>query len=459
MFAVDCARVRFLLLALACTILFLGAIPKGDLAGYDDALFSTEAKHIAQSGDWLTPSIRGNPALEHPPLFVWTQAIFFSIFGISDIAAKAPAALSAVGTVLLVFWLARRLLRDPLAASVAMFVMLTTPYFIKYANHAMTDVPTTFLFVCAMCSWSLVGRNPRWYLAAGAFTAMALMTRGLIGFALPAIFALDLIASRRAVPKSYLAAALLIAVVPLAAWYAYSLLRHPDFISTHSGWLEREVYGSLTPSWRRYTGAPEYAFMLLKSYWPWLPALVAGVVMAIRGSRRELYPLLIWAAVVFILCAIARSRVLRYMLPAYPAFAILSGYAISRVLPRRILERAMDWIPAATALAAIGIVTSMSPTWHASDIYPIARAANQQGAQTVIYYNEGTPFWDDANLLEWYGNCVMQVLLTRNDLDQALKTRSVPTLVVDKPAYKNVIQRVPHDIIAESGRLVYVRLR
>ena len=31
-----------------------------------------------------------------------------------------------------------------------MFVMLATPYFIKYASHAMTDVPTMFFFVCAM---------------------------------------------------------------------------------------------------------------------------------------------------------------------------------------------------------------------------------------------------------------------------------------------------------------------
>jgi 4-amino-4-deoxy-L-arabinose transferase-like glycosyltransferase len=60
-----------------------------------------------------------------------------------------------IGTMLLVYWLTRRLTNDPLVASVAMFVMLGTPYFIKYASHAVTDVPAAFLFACAIGAWSL----------------------------------------------------------------------------------------------------------------------------------------------------------------------------------------------------------------------------------------------------------------------------------------------------------------
>ena len=105
------SRVRFVLLALAAVILFLGGIRRGDLAGYDDALYSAEAKNVANQGAWLNPPIRGATALEHPPLFVWMQAALFRGFGISDFMAKAPAALCAVGTVVLVFWLARQAAR------------------------------------------------------------------------------------------------------------------------------------------------------------------------------------------------------------------------------------------------------------------------------------------------------------------------------------------------------------
>jgi 4-amino-4-deoxy-L-arabinose transferase-like glycosyltransferase len=454
-------RPSFLLLALASAILFIGAIRLGDLPGYDDALYSTEAKNIVRSGDWLNPSIRGAPALEHPPLFVWVQAVFFSLFGISDMVAKAPSALSAVGTVLLVYWLARRLLRDSLAASVAMFVMLATPYFIKYANHAMTDVPTAFLFLCAICAWSLTDHDPRWCLAAAVFTAMALMTRGLIGFALPVVFAIDLKAARPSPRAGYLAAALSIAILPLTAWYAHSLLGHPDFAATHRGFLETTVYGSLNPPWRRYTGTIEYAFMLLKSYWPWLPALVAGFVLVVRGRRRELYLLLSWAAVVFLLCAAARGRVLRYLLPAYPAFSILSALAIAHFIPRRLLDRTMHWIPAASVLAAIAIVVSVTPSQHAAEILPIAHAASEPRGQKVILYDEGQPRFDEANQLEWYGDCVPQMLLTSSDLDRALKSpgTGVSAFIIDKPTYQSAAKPIPHNVIAESGHLIYLRLR
>lgn len=462
-------RARFLLLAAASAILILGAIHRGDLPGYDDALYSTEAKNVVHSGDWLNPSIRGGTALEHPPLFVWMQALLFSIFGISDAAAKAPAALCAIGTVLLVYWLARHLLRDTLAATVAMFAMLATPYFIKYASHAMTDVPTTFFFVCALSAWSLRGRGAGWYCAAGAFTALALLTRGFIGVALLGVFAVDLAAGlftdselpRRRAFGLFIVTAL-IALLPLAAWYAHDLLAHPEFAATHRRWLETEVYGPLNPPWRRYTGAFEYAFMLLKSYWPWLPAMVAGIVIAIRERRRELYPLVSCVAIVFVLCAITRSRVLRYMLPAYPAFSILAASAIMKFIPRRFVERTMNWIPVPAVASAILIAVLWKPNFQATEIKPLARAASNPHGQRVAFYDKGDPRWDEANQLEWYGDCVPRLLPTRADLDGEISspsTRWANALIVDKPTYEQVVRQVPHKVLADSGRLVYVRLQ
>jgi 4-amino-4-deoxy-L-arabinose transferase-like glycosyltransferase len=455
-------RLRFLLLALAAAILFLGAIRLGDLAGYDDAMYSLEAKGIVRTGDWLTPRSRGGPALEHPPLFVWTQAAFLSVFGISDPVAKAPSALCGLGAVLLAYWLTRRLLDDKLAASVAMFVALATPYFIKYAGRAMTDVPAAFLFVCAVCAWSLAEDDPRWYLAAGAFTAMASMVRGLIGFALPLVFALHLIAVRRRPAWRYLIPSLMVAIAPLAAWDGYLLLRYRGyFVNLHQGWLQREVYGPLTPAWRRYTGAFEYAWMLAKSYWPWLPAMLAGLVAVIRQRRRPLYLLLCWAGAVFLLCAMSRSRVLRYMLPAYPALAILSAIGLLKCIPRRIVERAMDWAPPLAVAAAVLIVLLFPPHWHATEIRAIAQAQSRvlPPGELVGFYDKGDPRYDETNQLEWYGNGVPLILPTRADLEEALRAGSVRVFVLDNLTYRERIEALPHDVIVRSERLIGVRLK
>ena len=456
------APLRFLVLALAAAILFLGEIRQGDLAGYDDAMYSLEAKGIVRTGDWLTPQSRGAPALEHPPLFVWTQAAFLSAFGISDPVAKLPSALCALGAVLLTYWLARRLLQDTLAASVAMFVMLATPYFIKYAGHAMTDVPTAFLFVCAICAWLLAEDDARWYLAAGVFTAMALMVRGLVGFGLPAIFAIHLIANRRRPAWRWLAAALIIAVLPLTAWYIYVLLRYRGYaVNLQQGWLEREVYGELTPAWRRYTGAIEYAWMLTKSYWPWLPVMLAGLVAIVRERRRPLFLLLVWAGTVFLLCAATRSRVLRYMLPAYPALAILSAIGLLKWIPRHIVERAMDWAPPLAAVAAISIVLVLPPRWHATEIRAIAQAHNRavRPGEPVGFYDNGDPRYDETNQLEWYGNSPPVMLPTSADLEAALQAGSVRVFVLDQATYRGRLLPLPHEVIAQSGHLISLRLK
>jgi 4-amino-4-deoxy-L-arabinose transferase-like glycosyltransferase len=454
-------RLRFFGFALAAAILFLGAIRRGDLAGYDDAMYSLEAKGIVRTGDWLTPKSRGSAALEHPPLFVWTQAVFLSAFGISDRVAKLPSALCALATVLLTYWLARRLLQDTLAAAVAMFVILGTPYFIKYAGHAMTDVPTAFLFVCAVCAWSLTEDDPRWYLAAGAFTAMALMIRGLIGFGLPVVFAAHLIAVRRRPAWRYLIPAFIVALLPLTAWYSYLLFRYGGYAAgLQQGWLEREVYGGLTPPWRRYTGAIEYAWMLTKSYWPWLPVMLAGIVVVVRERRRPLFLLLGWFGTVFLLCAAARSRVLRYMLPAYPAMAILSAIGVMKWTPRRIVERAMDWLPQLSVMAAISIVVLLPPHWQATEIRAIAQA---QGltlppGELVGFYDKGDPRYDETNQLEWYGDSTPVILPTRADLEEALRAGAVRVFVLDQATYRDRIQPLPHQVIAESGHLISVRL-
>jgi 4-amino-4-deoxy-L-arabinose transferase-like glycosyltransferase len=455
-------RLRFWILALAAAILFLGAIRLGDLPGYDDGVYSVQAKNIANHGHWLVPQIRGSTSMEHPPLFVWIQAVFLIAFGKSDPVAKLPSALAAIATILLIHWLTRRLLDDTLAASVAMFAMLATPYFIKYAGHAMTDVPAALLFLCAVCAWSLSDKDPRFIPAAGILTAMALMVRGLIGLALLPIFLIDLIARRKRPPTGYLIAGLVLAFLPIALWYIHLLsLFRRYFVQIHEVWLGKEVFGELNPPWRRYTGLPEYLWMLSKSYWPWLPVTIAGIAVVIRERRRRLVVLLGWIGAVLVLCAAAKSRVLRYMLPAYPALSILAAIGIVRFIPRRILERGINWAAPFALFAAIGIVLFFRPAFHAQETRALAEAESRAlPPGTIIgFYDKGDPRMDEANELEWYGDDIPTEPYAAGDLTAALESGQVRVFTIDRATYANRFAQLPHDVIAQSGHLVTVKLR
>lgn len=444
----------------SAALIFFAPIRVGDLPGYDDALYAHIAKGLAQTGDWLTLTSNGFPALEHPPLFDWIEAALFRVFGMSDAIAKFPAALAAFGCIVLLYWLARRLLNDRLSALIAVFVLATTVYFIKYAAHAMTDVPFTFFFLAAVCCYVRAEDHPGWLLAAGGFTACAQMTRGFAGLALPLLFVAHALIMHRRVPLAYASAALAIAFLPITLWYAYWIHRYGDyFFEVHHGWMEREVYGALSPPWRRYTGLFEYVWMISKSYWPWLPAMIAGLALAWRNPKLRILPL--WIAATLLLCAAAKSRVLRYMLPAYPAFSILTAVGIRTFIPeRRIVQGLKVLIP---ALGAVAIAVAVKPPHqdHATEIRQIAALTRAAAPATerIAFYDQGVARYDETNQLQWYGNHNVIPLFDRAEFDKFLERRPSAVFIFDQDAYRNSIEgRVPNQVFGRAGHLVCGRL-
>jgi 4-amino-4-deoxy-L-arabinose transferase-like glycosyltransferase len=454
-------RFYFWAILVLSAILLLAPLRTGDLPGYDDALYAHIAKDILRTGDWINIRSNGYPALEHPPLLAWSEAALFSIFGVSDAMARLPAALSGLGVIALSYWLAKKLLRDRWLALLAMFVMATSVYFLKYAAHAMTDVPFTFLFLCAVSAWVLAEEEPRWYLVAGLFTALAGFTRSMMGFSLPLLFAADCLVRRKLPPWRWILPALTIAILPAAAWYGHLMRVHRDFfVQVHSLFLEHEVFGALNPAWRRYTGAPEYLWMIVKGYWPWLPFFVTGFVLVIRERRRDLYLLVAWIAVVFVLCSVARSRILRYMLPAFPAFAMLSAIGLTKLVPDRYLRNSLRVLVPLFGLVALVVAIRQPRHWNAVDVRPMAAAATSATApgERFVFYDEGQPRWDETNQLQWYGERNLIAFLERSKLDEALQQRTARVFVVDRATYDSISGRVKHEVVAASGHLVCFRL-
>jgi 4-amino-4-deoxy-L-arabinose transferase-like glycosyltransferase len=455
-------RQLFWVLAVLSAIVLLAPIRTGDLAGYDDARYALVAKHVVLSGHWLDIESNGGPAIEHPPLFSWMQAVLFIPFGLSDPLAKLPSALCGLGVILLVAWLARRMTGDAFTGVLAMFVMATSIYFVKYAARAMTDVPFTFFFLAAVCSWVLSDDDPRWLLAAGAFAALAQLTRAMMGVSIPLLFAVDMLANRRRPPLGYLMAGLVVAFVPPVAWYAQWIYRYgADFFVRSSMYMNQEVYGELTPAWRRYTGAFDYVWMIVKSYWPWLPAMVAGAVVVIRRRDAKLRLLIVWIAVVYALCAITKSRVLRYMLPAYPAFSILAAIGLLWFIQQRYLRNGLRVLTPVLAIGVIVIAIRPPVNLHATETKPIALASTGATApnERITFYDDGAPRFDEMNQLLWYGDRYFVAILEPGKLPDALKTPQTRVFIVDANAYRaDVDGHVQSEIIAQAGHLVCFRL-
>ncbi|NOT61379.1 MAG: phospholipid carrier-dependent glycosyltransferase, partial [Acidobacteria bacterium] len=118
------------LFTLAALLLFAN-LHRGDLAGYDDAVYAHEGKQMLARGDWLNVWLNGQLDFDKPPLFIWLEAASFWLLGVNDFAAKFPAALLGLATMALLYHFARQLTANVWLPAWAMLVLATTQYFVK----------------------------------------------------------------------------------------------------------------------------------------------------------------------------------------------------------------------------------------------------------------------------------------------------------------------------------------
>jgi 4-amino-4-deoxy-L-arabinose transferase-like glycosyltransferase len=149
----------------------------------DEALYSTWALHIATGRDML---LNGFP-VDKPPLFLYTLALFFKLFGPSEIVARLPGVLSSTASVALVYYLALRLYGRPTALAAAALMALS-PFNILFAPTTLTDPLLVALVLGALC----LAVEGRWTWA-GVMAGLAAATKQQGLFFLPLVVGVGLI--------------------------------------------------------------------------------------------------------------------------------------------------------------------------------------------------------------------------------------------------------------------------
>ena len=88
-------RATAVLLALVLALLAfrLGTVP---LLGPDEPRYTRVAVEMHRAGEWVTPTLQGEPWLEKPPLFYWLAGRRFAVLGETEAAARLPSVLAAL---------------------------------------------------------------------------------------------------------------------------------------------------------------------------------------------------------------------------------------------------------------------------------------------------------------------------------------------------------------------------
>jgi len=112
----------------------------------DEALYSFWALQVATGRDPILNHFR----VDKPPLFIYTLALCFKLFGRSEVVARLPSMLASVTSIALLYHLASRLYGRAVAM-VAAILMALSPFNILFASTAFTDPLMVAWVLAALC--------------------------------------------------------------------------------------------------------------------------------------------------------------------------------------------------------------------------------------------------------------------------------------------------------------------
>jgi len=460
-------RARFLVLAVISALLLFSSLRGHGLAGYDDSYFAHEGKEMVRTGHWWDIHFNGDLILAHPPLFPWMEACSFTLFGINDAAAKFPSVLFGFGTILLMYFLTLELTGDSWLSLLSMLVLASTQFFLKNASHAMTDVPFTFFFTLAIFFY-IKGLKENKYLAfMGVPLALALLTRSVVGFLALGIMLAHLILTKRykTLRSPWLVGGVVLALALSVPWYVSQYRLHgAAFFVSHLQFLHSKIHADAGPGY--WATVFNYPLALLKYYWPWLPFLIAGLVMewraAVNQKDQNAFLLIAWVIIVILPFSLAQTRYPRYIMSVFPAFSILSAIALMPWVPA---SRGKVFFNAACAIGCLAIVLSLffPPKGRADDILKIApiAEANALPEQRVLIYTYVNGRDDFLYQFVWYSNRYAQLAPDLDDLTENLLREDRATVIIDKQSYEKLLPRIAAknpQILGESQNLICFRI-
>ncbi|HEX9304447.1 MAG TPA: glycosyltransferase family 39 protein [Thermoanaerobaculia bacterium] len=354
------SRRRLLWLALAALwFVGLGCL---DLTHPDEGRYSEISREMASTNDWVTPRLNGLKYFEKPPLQYWATAVLFKAFGESEFVARLWVGLCGFATVILVHRTALRLWGTRTAdyAGITCAGML----WILGMSHIVTlDTGVTFFMTLALCGFlraqhdgATRGETRRWMGIVWAAMAGALLSKGLIGVVLPGavlFFYSAICRDWRPWARLCWFSGFPIFAALSVPWHVLVARRNPewaDFYFVHEH-LER----FLTTEHHRAGALYYFLPLLVAGLLPWttlLPQIVR------RGWRLDTARfqtnrfLLIWSVFIFVFFSVSGSKLPSYILPVFPALALLLAQVLAAAKPGSMRRHA---IAIAVFLAAIAV--------------------------------------------------------------------------------------------------------
>ncbi len=356
---------RLAVVLLTAVLVMLPGLGRTRFWDEDEGFYATAAAEMYARGDLVVPTFNQDLFGHKPPFMYWMMMGGFSLFGVGEFGARIGSALFGVATAGLTYRLGRRLF-SPTTGLFAGLVMASCLMFSVVARSATSDSYLTFFALLALYLWARAALpagadqaapgsargEVRWRTWAAAYVAMGLgaLTKGPIGFLFPmAVIGLVMLC-RTPRPRSWLDGfgpvnffGTIWRMRPLTGMVVILTVAGPWYyqvgVATNGEFLREFIgvhhLGRATRAMESHSG-PFYYYVVscLLGMIPWsILAVPAGLVwwQRLRSADRERPAITFvtcWALVYLVIFSLARTKLSNYVLPAYPALALIVGRCV-----------------------------------------------------------------------------------------------------------------------------------
>ena len=329
-----------IILIALCLVLFffrLGARPIWDI---DEGKHAVTSMEMVRSGNWITPTFNGEPFFDKPALFNWLGALAFLAFGFTEFAARLPSAILGTGCVLITYLLGRRLANTTIGL-LGGLILATALEFAVLCRTVVHDISLVFFVTLALYLFYLAYQDQRhrkrnlffFYAAMG----LAVLAKGPLGLALPTMVIGPFLILKKKVSfikQMQLGWGILIFLAVAAPWYILISLKNPGYARYFFVYQNLGSFGSADP--RHPEPFYFYGPVFLGGFFPWSCFFPIAFFYAVRRrfqtAREGTTFLLLWFSVIFVFFSAAGSKLPTYILPIFPAAALLTAFVWQELL-------------------------------------------------------------------------------------------------------------------------------
>ena len=369
------------LLLVAWAALCLPNLGGPSLWDIDEGNNSEAAREMWRAANWIVPTCNYQMRVDKPALLYWLQATGYSLFGPSEFTARLPSALAALAAILATYELGRRMFN----AATGLMGGLLLGGAVLFCAAAHFANPDSLLNACSLVAlqffWcDYAAGRAGWSPWSAAAAGLAVLAKGPVGLLLPATAAFLFLLWRWQLHRLWsgrLWTGLLVFLLVAAPWYIWVAVETKG--QWTAGFFLNHNLGRFTHHMENH-GGPFFYYLgvLVAGCAPWCvlfsltawytarqvwgkEAPTAGAETAVCADDRPAFQFLIcWIAVYFLFFSAAATKLPNYILPLYPAVALLTARFLDRW--RRGDVRPPAWLIASNlaclALIAVGVAAA-----------------------------------------------------------------------------------------------------